>query len=98
MNGLSFLLVLDIGLEVGSFLRYFGGGSQRIELEFSLIEQLAVAIVILDQAEGLFLVHFMLFDLLNLVFFITMQHVSAELVLVVFEGGAVVARVEVGGH
>jgi hypothetical protein len=59
---------------------------------------LAVAVIILDDAKGLFLVHLVLLDLLDLVLPIAVEHIAAEVVLVIFESAAIVTGVEVRGH
>jgi hypothetical protein len=58
---------------------------------------LTVSIIVTDQAERLFLVHFVLLNLLDLIFLFAMQDVPPELPLVALENEAVVARMEVGG-
>lgn len=63
-----------------------------------MIEELAVAIGVLDQTEWLLIIHLMFFDLLYLVFFVLVEYVSSEMGLVVLEYLGALSVVEVGGH
>jgi hypothetical protein len=63
-----------------------------------LIEQLAVAVSVLDQTEGFFIVHFVLFDLLYFVLLVLVQYVPSEVGLVVLEYLSALSIVEVGRH
>lgn len=60
-------------------------GGEHVDFELDLIEELAVAIGVLHNAERLFMIHLMLFDLLNLVLFIFVQNVPTELLLVLLQ-------------
>jgi hypothetical protein len=61
-----------------------------------LVEQLTIAITVFDKAEWLFLIHFVLFDLLDLVLLIALQDIPPEITFIAFESGAIITRVEMG--
>ena len=59
-----------------------------------MIEELAVAIIVLDQAERFLIVHLMLFNLLNLVLLVLMKDIPLEVVLIFLEDVIVLAIVK----
>jgi hypothetical protein len=98
VDGLSFQLILDVGLEIADFLSQFSERTQRIYLEFGLVEKLAIAIRILNDAKGLLFIHLMLLDLLNLIIGVLMQHVFSKLMTVNIQKFTIDALLEVGGY
>ena len=75
------------------------GGEKGVDFELYLVEELAVAIVILDNAKGLLFVHLVLLNLLYFVLLIFVQYVALELKFVLLHLFNIAhAVVEVGRH
>lgn len=85
-------------MDVDEFFGEFGGEGEGVDFELALVEELAVAVGVLDEAEGLLIVHLVLLDLLDLVLLVLMQHVPAEVRLVVLQDLRALSVVEVGRH
>lgn len=77
----------------------FGWRGEHVDFELCLIEELAVAVCVLNDTEWFFLIHFVFFDLLYLEFFIFMQDVLFELILILLQDLDVRhSVVEMGGN
>ena len=60
----------------------FVGGLQGVDLKLQLIKKLTVSIIVLHNAKGLLLVHFMFLYLLDFIFLIFVQDVPLKLKLI----------------
>ena len=96
-NTLPFLFILDEPLKKQHLFCYFPHILNREQLEFKLVQKLAIAIIEGDQAERLLLIHFVFLDWWYFVFLVVVEYVSFEVFLVLLQSGAVYSCVEGGG-
>ena len=75
VNSFSLQLVLDIGLHKYQLLHEFIHGLKSVNFKLDLVKELTVTIIVLYNAKGLFIIHLVLLNLLNFIFFILMQDI-----------------------